>query len=206
MNNENLKHFEILKKINVSDKIEKKGKFSYLSWCYAVEEMTKACPEWIYEIEHFNNLPYIYDEKTGYMVFTNITAFGIKKRMWLPVMDIQNKAKKTADMMDINKTIMRCLVKNIAMFGPGLYIFAGEDLPEESTQEAPQLKENQEIAKPEIKINFEALKKEFLDCTNETFESIYTKIKKHFHSFTPEQQLEFSNLKKSIQAELSENR
>ena len=66
--------------------------------------------------------------------------------------------------------------------------------------------EKLEQKKPEIKINFEALKQEFLDCTNETFESIYTKIKKHFHSFTPEQQLEFSNLKKSIQAELSENR
>lgn len=131
ISNEKLQHFERLSKIDVSSKVEKKGKFDYLPWSYAVEEMTKVCPEWTYEIEHFNNLPYVYDEKTGYMIFTNITAFEIKKRMWLPVMDFQNKAKKNADMMDINKTIMRCLVKNIAMFGLGLYIFEGEELPED---------------------------------------------------------------------------
>ena len=65
------------------------------------------------------------------MVFTMVTVEEQSYEMWLPVMDFKNKAVKEADMMDINKTIMRCLVKNLAMFGLSLYIYAGEDLPEQ---------------------------------------------------------------------------
>lgn len=96
-----------------------------------------------------NKLPYVYDENTGYMVFTNVTINNLTHTMWLPVMDSANKAMKSerytydtkykkgipveaATMFDVNKTIMRCLVKNLAMFGLGLYIYAGEDLPEET--------------------------------------------------------------------------
>jgi len=144
--------FEELLKLNVNDKIEKKNGLSYLSWSYAVAEFTKAYPDFKYEIKTFNNLPYMYDENTGYMVFTSITADGQTKDMWLPVMDNNNKAMKNkpyayktsygekmvaqATMFDVNKAIMRCLVKNMAMFGLGLYIYNGEDLPEE-TKEKP---------------------------------------------------------------------
>ena len=109
----------------------------------------------------FDGKPYVYDDKTGYMVFTSVTVNGDKKSMWLPVMDGSNKAMKDhpykyvvrqrdfntgkivkvektcepASMFDINKTIMRCLTKNLAMFGLGLYIYAGEDLPEEISDE-----------------------------------------------------------------------
>ncbi len=85
------------------------------------------------------------------MVFTKVTIEGLTHEMWLPVMDGANKAMKAkqytyktkyaektvepATMFDINKTIMRCLVKNLAMFGLGLYIYAGEDLPEESEEQ-----------------------------------------------------------------------
>ena len=101
-------------------------------------------------------LPYMYDPKTGYMVMTSVTIEGLTHEMWLPVMDGANKAMKDvayeydvkeykggkwtggyiqktvqpATMFDVNKTIMRCLTKNLAMFGLGLYIYAGEDLPE----------------------------------------------------------------------------
>jgi hypothetical protein len=98
----------------------------------------------------FDGYPYVYDPTTGYMVFTKVTIEGQTHMMWLPVMDGANKAMKVTDytyatrygdktveaatMFDINKTIMRCLVKNLAMFGLGIYIYAGEDLPEgEST-------------------------------------------------------------------------
>ena len=144
------KFLELLK-LNVNDKTEKRSngstELTYLSWSYAVAEFTKAYPDFKYEIKMFNGLPYTFDEKTGYMVFTSITADNQTKDMWLPVMDSNNKAmkdkpyeyttkygKKTvapATMFDINKTIMRCLVKNMAMFGLGLYIYAGEDLPEQ---------------------------------------------------------------------------
>lgn len=148
--------FEKLSTINVNEKIEKKSaggvELSYLSWTYAWTEFKKAYPEATYEIIKYvdkdgNYVPYMYDEKTGYMVTTKVTADNLTYEMWLPVMDSNNRAMlsrpqvfKTkagkeinvppATMFDVNKTIMRCLVKNMAMFGLGLYIYAGEDLPE----------------------------------------------------------------------------
>jgi len=131
--------FNKLSKINVNDKVEKKGNLSYLSWAFAVEEISKACPDFTYSIHMFednngNQLPYMYDERTGYMVMTSITIDKQTKTMWLPVMDFKNKSNMDAKMTDINKTLMRCLTKNIAMFGLGLYIYAGEDLPDANTE------------------------------------------------------------------------
>lgn len=149
--------FEELSKINVNDKTESKNGLTYLSWTWAWSELKKKYPNATYEIKKFeNNLPYVYDENTGYMVFTTMTIDDLTYEMWLPVMDGNNKAMlnhsytykvkeyvdgrftgqykdkevEPATMFDINKTIMRCLVKNIAMFGLGIYIYAGEDLPE----------------------------------------------------------------------------
>lgn len=141
--------FETLFNVNLNDHIEKKNGLNYISWPYAWAEVKKYYPDANYEIKLFgeNNLPYVFDENTGYMVFTSVTIKDITHEMWLPVMDSANKTMKsvkyvyetkyrknipveTATMFDINKTIMRCLVKNLAMFGLGLYIYAGEDLPE----------------------------------------------------------------------------
>ena len=159
-------YFTELYSLNVNENVEKKEGLSYLSWSWAVAEILKKYPDMTYEILRFeNNLPYTYDEKTGYMVFTKVTLEGITREMWLPVMDSKNKAmldheytyevknwktgevvEKTvapATMFDINKTIMRCLTKNFAMFGLGLYIYAGEDLPEEE--------QNKKITEEQIK-------------------------------------------------------
>lgn len=141
--------FKKLYKLNINEYVEKKNNLSYLSWTYAWAEAKKRFPTLTYKINLFGEkqLPYIYDENTGYMVFTEITIDGLTHSMWLPVMDASNKAMKdkpytydtkykkgivveAATMFDINKAIMRCLVKNLAMFGLGLYIYAGEDLPE----------------------------------------------------------------------------
>lgn len=143
--------FDKLNSINVNDKTETKDngftKLTYLSWAWAWAEVKKHYPDAQYEIKRYdNNLPYVYDEKTGYMVFTTVTIEGITHEMWLPVMDGNNKAMKSeayeyetkkgikrvepATMFDVNKAIMRCLTKNLGMFGLGLYIYAGEDLPE----------------------------------------------------------------------------
>lgn len=121
-----------LYKIDVSGKTEKKGNLTYLSWCWAWAEFKKVYPDANYEVKKFDGIPYVHDTDTGYMVYTSVTAGGMTYEMWLPVMDTRNKAMKTADMFDINKTIMRCLTKNLAMFGLGLYIYAGEDLPEDA--------------------------------------------------------------------------
>lgn len=139
--------FKILFEKNVNEYTEQREGLTYLTWSKAWAEVMKVYPDATYVIEKFeNNLPYVYDENTGYMVFTKVTIGGITHEMWLPVMDGKNKAmlscpykyttkygEKTvekATMFDINKTIMRCLVKNLAMFGLGLYIYSGEDLPE----------------------------------------------------------------------------
>lgn len=143
--------FETLFHLDVNEHVEQKktGKatLSYLSWAWAWAEVKKRYPEASYTIHKFeNNLPYVYDEHTGYMVFTEVTIDGVTHEMWLPVMDGANKAMKSqpytystkygdkrveaATMFDVNKTIMRCLVKNLAMFGLGLYLYSGEDLPQ----------------------------------------------------------------------------
>jgi len=144
--------FEILSAINVNDHTEVKDtgkvKLTYLSWAWAWAEVKKAYPDATYEIEKFNGIPYAYDPLTGFMVYTKVTIEGITHEMWLPVMDGNNRAMKSepyevktkyntftvqpATMFDVNKTIMRCLVKNLAMFGLGLYIYAGEDIPDSS--------------------------------------------------------------------------
>lgn len=152
-----MEHFDRLYEINVNNHTEEKNGLTYLSWAWAWQKVKEVYPDATYTIKKFeNSLPYVYDEKVGYMVFTEVTIEGLTHEMWLPVMDGANKAMKSepytyqskkwnsvekkydmvektveaATMFDINKTIMRCLVKNLAMFGLGLYIYAGEDLPQ----------------------------------------------------------------------------
>lgn len=146
--------FNSLNSLDLSDKCEKRENLTYLSWANAWAEFKSAYPSATYSIwkNPQTGLPYATDPETGIIVFTEVTVDGITHEMWLPVMDSKNKAMKlepytysawdnykkqyidktvqAATMFDINKTIMRCLVKNLAMFGLGLYIYAGEDLPE----------------------------------------------------------------------------
>ena len=142
--------FKKLNAINVNENTEKKNGLTYLSWAWAWAELKKAYPDATYKIRQFDGKPYLYDENLGYMVMTEITIDNITHEMWLPVMDSANNAMKSteytkktkykevpvlpATMFDINTAIMRCLTKNIAMFGLGLYIYAGEDLPEEDVE------------------------------------------------------------------------
>lgn len=138
--------FEALNEINVNDRIEEKEGLSYLSWVWAWSEVKKRYPDASYKIfKDENGRPFVYDEAVGYMVFTSVTIQGETLEMWLPVMNGANKAMKAhpykystkygdksveaASMTDINKALMRCLTKNLAMFGLGLYIYAGEDVP-----------------------------------------------------------------------------
>lgn len=147
--------FEQLSGVNLSGKTDKKNGLSYLSWAFAWGEIKSKYTDASYTIKRFKDIdglekPYMYDELLGYMVETEMTICGITHGMWLPVMDGANKSMKAlpykystkygektveaATMFDINKTLMRCLVKNMAMFGLGLYIYAGEDLPESETK------------------------------------------------------------------------
>lgn len=172
-----MSNFETLNGINVNGKTEKKKsggtELTYLSWPWAWAEVKKRFEDASYTIwKDDQNRPYVFDPELGYMVYTTVTIGGITHEMWLPVMDGANKAMKNvpykymtkyngektceaATMMDINKTIMRCLVKNLAMFGLGLYIYAGEDLPEGETD-----KKDEQPKEPEKKTTEKPVKKD----------------------------------------------
>lgn len=114
----------VLSAIDVSKHIEKKGQLSYLSWAYA----------WGVLMKHYPNASYAYfepriDESGTVEVEVELTIEDITRRMWLPVMDHRNKAIVNPTSRDVSDARMRCLVKCIAMFGLGHYIYAGEDLP-----------------------------------------------------------------------------
>lgn len=155
-------YFDALCSLDLSDKVEKYNDLTYVSWANTWAEFKGCYPSATYRIikNPETNLPYFADPFTGIMVYTEVSVDGITHEMWLPVMNSANKAMKleaytyqvwdkekrqyvdktvqAATMFNINKTIMRCLVKNLAMFGLGLYIYAGEDVPENDLTDVQQ--------------------------------------------------------------------
>ena len=132
-----------LLKLNVKDHTEKKNGLSYLSWAWAWTEALKADPEANFEVKMFDEgeSPYMVINGTG-MVWVTVTMFGKPMTCFLPIMDHRNKPIQQPDAFQVNTALMRCMTKALALHGIGLYIYAGEDLPEQ--EEAP--------AKPEIKV------------------------------------------------------
>ncbi|MDC4632948.1 DUF1071 domain-containing protein [Acinetobacter baumannii] len=126
LNNESANHFEQLAAISVSGHIEKKNNMSYLSWAWAVDKLMRIEPQANWAFRDPMTFP-----DGSMMVHCDVTVFGKTMYMFLPVMDHRNKAIVKPNAFDINKAMMRCLVKGIAVHGLGLYIYAGEDLPEE---------------------------------------------------------------------------
>lgn len=146
--------FNKLASLNVNDKTESKNGLTYLSWSSAWMEFKKVYPTATYNIikNPQTGLPFFEDPNMGIMVFTEVEADSLKYSMWLPVMDSSNRAMKTepytyqvwnkttkqyenrkveaATTTDVNRSLMRALTKNLAMFGLGLYIYNGEDMPE----------------------------------------------------------------------------
>lgn len=122
--------FEQLAATDVSRHAEKKGGFSYLSWPYAVAELRKVDPAATWTTTYFDGKPYCQTE-AGCFVEVELSACGITQKHIHPVLDNRNKPIAKPSCFDINSSIMRCLVKVIAIAtGLGLYIYAGEDLPE----------------------------------------------------------------------------
>lgn len=221
--------FSKLFDINVNDYTETKKngnvELTYLSWAWAWATFKKECPDADYKIVHFDGKPYLFDENLGYMVETQVTDGVDWKSMWLPVMDGANKAMKDkpykyttkkgeekevqgATMFDINTAIMRCLVKNIGMFGLGLYIYAGEDLPDGET--VKQGKKAKRETKPSVE---EIVKGISESMTLDNWKGFYAKAIGHYGKETNEYKVwieEFNEKKKSLeknmtQAELKED-
>ena len=128
-------NFADLNKINVNAKIEKKNNLSYLSWAWAVEQLLLNDPTATWEYK-----PHQMWGDTV-MVFCTVKAFGVERTAQLPVMNHRNQAISNPDAFAVNTAMQRCLAKAIALHGIGLYIYAGEDLPDSEGQQEVKSKE-----------------------------------------------------------------
>ena len=154
--------FDALYEMNLGDKVEKKDGLSYLTWSEAWKAFKEIYPSATFRVvpNPDTKLPYFVDPQIGIMVFTEVTADDMTQQCFLPVLnssmkpmrmeaynytvyDKQNKRQiektcEAASMFDINKTIMRCLVKNLALYGVGLKLYQGEDIPCENSDDATE--------------------------------------------------------------------
>lgn len=167
--------WDLLSAINVNDKTETKGTgkyaLTYLSWAWAWGVLMEHFPESVYEIHQDRILP-----DGSVMVSVTLTIKDgdeqFSRFMWLPVMNHLNKAIINPDAMDINKAIMRCLAKTIAMCGLGHYIYAGEDLPvsdetpKTKSQEHSQKSTQQNVNSTQDKSILDKLKDGLKECGN----------------------------------------
>jgi len=121
---------EALLKRDVNAHTEKKNNLTYLSWAWAWAEALKADPTATFKVEMFDGKCYMDINGTG-MVWVTVTMFNKPMTCQLPVMDYRNKPIPNPDAFAVNTAIMRCMTKALSLHGLGLYIYAGEDLPEE---------------------------------------------------------------------------
>ena len=133
-----------LRKINVNEHTEKKGKFTYLSWAWAVDQLLQLDPTATWEYKE----PVYFAETL--MVFCSVTAFGKTMTAQLPVMNM-NKAIPNPDAFQVNTAMQRCLAKAIALHGLGLYIYAGEDIPDEDAPDRVGQARGSEDLSPRIR-------------------------------------------------------
>ena len=123
----------VLSTINVNDHVERKNGFTYLSWAWAWGTLMEHFPDSKFSFERFADGTEVFRYPDGSAeVRCALTVNGITRSMWLPVMDHRNNAIKNPDARAVNDAKMRCLVKAMALFGLGHYIYAGEDLPDAS--------------------------------------------------------------------------
>ena len=137
--------FDELRSVDVNDHKEKKGKFDYLSWAWAWEELKTHCPDATFEKHEYDHagitLPYMLDPNGYAFVKVSVTANGETHADTYPVTNHSNKPIQNPNSFDVNTALQRCLVKAIAYFGLGLYIYAGEDLPPAETLDRKGLTE-----------------------------------------------------------------
>lgn len=161
-------YFTELNAVDCKDKIEKKNGLSYLSWAFAWAEVKKRHPDATYTIyENKDGWNYFTDNRTGW-VKTGVTVNGIEHIEYLPIMDFRNKSipVESITSFDVNKSIQRSLTKACARHGLGLYIYAGEDLPEESKEPVKTPAQKAQETKEKNKKAFE-----------ERFDSMYSYFK-----------------------------
>ena len=159
--------YEKRSNVNVNKHKKKKGQFDYLSWPLAIQELLKICPDASWQVHEYQNedglvAPYM-TTNAGCFVRVSVTCDEITRSQVHPVTDNRNQTIAQPTAQDINTSIQRCLAKAIALHGLGLYIFAGEDLPEPDELNSEQ--------KSEIEVLLGKLKDKALE------RDIWTKIK-----------------------------
>ena len=142
-----MNYFEGLASVDVGKHIEKKGRFNYLSWAWAVDILGRHHPLASWEVAEYEGKPYM-ETPAGYFVKVTVTVpVGdefVSKTQIHPVLDNKNNPIAKPNSFDINTSIQRCLAKAIALHGLGLYIFSGEDLP--VVENSPPSDEQKELA------------------------------------------------------------
>ena len=160
--------FEVLNAIDCNEHVEKKNDLSYLSWAWAWQIVKKNYPDAFYTIyENASGLFYHTDGKTCW-VKTGVTINGLEHIEYLPVMDFKNKSipLNAVTSFDVNKAIQRSLTKAVARHGLGLYIYAGEDLPEEAKMQK---------AEKESAIEDQAVNEMMAATSNEEIKKVWNK-------------------------------
>lgn len=157
-------YFELLNEINVSEKTENKNGLTYLSWAWAWGEIKKKHPAANYKVyETETGINYWNDGRTAW-VKTGVIVNDIEHIEYLPIMDYKNKSilLENITSFDVNKAIQRSLTKAVARHGLGLYIYAGEDLPEgeEPETKKQEAKTTSKITDGQINILKEKLNEE----------------------------------------------
>ena len=174
--------FETLNKIDVGEHIEKKNGLSYLSWAWAWKVLKENYPDANYKIyETESGCNYFTDGRTGW-VKTGVTVNGLEHIEYLPIMDYNNKSipLEKITSFDVNKAIQRSLTKAVARHGLGLYVYAGEDLPEEpKTEEKP-------VNKPQVASNVSQQMRESAQLFNVSLVGLATYLKKNISELTDE--------------------
>ena len=148
MSNTTQSTFMKLFKTDVSKYTEKKGKFTYLSWAFAVQELKRACPTARWGVTKAEDGSPFHETECGYFVDVWVEVDGISLSQIHPVLDNRNDPVEKPNAFQINTSLQRALAKCIALHGLGLYIFAGEDLPEPDALTSVEEKKLYDLAKP----------------------------------------------------------
>jgi hypothetical protein len=183
MSNTKQNTFMKLFKTDVSKYTEKKGKFNYLSWAYAVQELKKVCPAARWGVTKSEDGSPFFQTACGYFVEVWVDVDGVSLSQVHPVLDNRNQAIENPNAFQINTSLQRALAKCIALHGLGLYIFAGEDLPEPDAL-TPKEEENlYDFAKPLGKKFVDDLKAKVskMEINTNNYENCMNKIDEMSH-------------------------
>ena len=182
--------FETLNGINVNGKTEKKNGLTYLSWAWAWAEVKKVVPDATYTIyeRDTENGPVNYFTDGRYCwVKTGVTLNGLEHIEELPVMDFKNRSipLEGVTSMDVNKAIQRSLTKACARHGLGLYIYAGEDLPEDEnavkeTAESVGKAKLKEVEAKMVSANAPATPEQLEYIRKNASDELYTQVMQHY--------------------------